>query len=219
MYPPFLKKSSEYSLDTQTAPLYSFSMSTLLWKERQWCVRCCLFKQAVTIKYSHGRAGKTDTGHFLRNSSMQSRETQLLKPLPYLPSQHDFSETPPPPVPRFPLHNHRRWDLDKRGAKRRTCTGKQTWDKLGHSIHTQHWMWPNIILIIQAQAVYTHVKIKSVQTYCMGWQDWAFCSPGPQVKRRRPGPLGASEGPAACSGASLGYCFSCCWWLCGCWLG
>lgn len=40
------------------------------------------------------------TEHFLWNSSMQSLETQLLKPLAYLPSQNDFS-TPPPKAQPF----------------------------------------------------------------------------------------------------------------------
>lgn len=153
-------------------------------KYGQWWFSSCLFKQIVAILYSHGGAEKTTTEHFLWNSSMQSLETQLLKPLAYLPSQNDFSETPPLQAPRFPLLSHRRWVLDKRGTERGGCTEK-TDQYRSRCSHTT-WAWA-YNLLTQAQATYTHVKIK---TYCMGWQDWAFCSPGPQVKRRGPGPLG-----------------------------
>lgn len=105
---------------------------------------------------------------------MQSLETQLLKASGYLPSQHDCSRDPPPftPAIRFPLHIHRRWVLDKRGAWRRMCTGKQTQAKLEHGMHVQHDAF--------IQSVSPKCKPKKLKTYCMGWQDWAFCSPGPR---------------------------------------
>lgn len=78
------------------------------------CVACafrsggCLRKQAVAL-YSREGAEITATEHFLWNSSKRSLETQLLKPLAYLPSQNDTTTPPrdeaPPPPP-----------TDKRGA-------------------------------------------------------------------------------------------------------
>lgn len=63
---------------------------------------------------------------------MQSPETQLLNPLAYLPSQHDFSETPPQPLTSLSTATGD-LILDKREAKKEDVQKNRL--RLNHIIH------------------------------------------------------------------------------------
>lgn len=145
---------------------------------------------------------------------MQSLETQLLKSLAYLPSQNDFSTSPPPRSPAllFPLRSRRRWTLHKRGG----CAEKWTWVNLGHIVPMHHAKWTSICMSIRAHSVCTHGRNIGL---LYGMTGVSILQPWPGMKRGQPGPLRASGGPAACCGLSLDHCLSCCWSLCGFWLG
>lgn len=97
------------------------------------------------------------------------------------------SQRPPhsPSLPQ-PLYSHRRFNPGQKRSQKRRCPEKQTQTQ-SHYSHTQQAKEPftahahTTHLAKQgAQAGYTHAKQKTMLTYCMGWQDWAFCSPGPR---------------------------------------
>ena len=80
--------------------------------------------------------------------------------------------THPPLTPRFPLLSHRRWVLDKRGAIQNRVVQKNKTVEVALFKYSM----PNTPVIWHDHAARTH-------TYCMGWLDWAFCSPGPRGRR------------------------------------
>lgn len=181
--------------------------------DRPRCFRSHLFKQVVALLYSHGGAEKTATEHFLWNSSMQSLETQLLKPLAYLPSQNDFSPTPSP----LPLQSHRRWALDKK--KGRLYRKMDSHESRSHCSPATSQKDSFLVLSIQyvhSTPAGAHILYVGNADLLYGMTGLSILQPWPQMKRRGPSPLGASEGQVACCRVSLDDCLSRCWWLCGC---
>lgn len=137
-----------------------------------------------------------------------------------------------PPSPSLPSAEPQGMSPGQKRSQKKTEKKTNSNQSKSHCSHTacqqqtHRWTWPCNISI-QAQAVHTHTHIckKKNKDLLYGVTGLSILQPWPRVKRRGPGPLGASEGPAACCGASLGCFSSCCcccwcWWrLCGCWLG
>lgn len=161
-----------------------------------------------------GLKNKTASQRFLWNSSMQSLETQLLKPLALALSEWLLTPTPPfthahiQPAFLFPLPGHGRW---KPAQKERMYRGKK-WCLLCR--------WDSSLGASELQSQREHV----LRSWLTVWDDWTVHSAALDSEEEegrgqgggRPGPLGASVGPAAWCRLSLDCC---CWsWLGVLWL-
>lgn len=90
-----------------------------------------------------------------------------------------------PKTPHLPLLRHRRSVLNKRGARRRrSCSGKTDSNPSCWNCSTTRQINPPVDTALQQSSNIKDNKEKEVQTHCMGWQDWAFCSPGPRWEER-----------------------------------
>lgn len=121
---------------------------------------CCLLKQTLPCSLLTWRGYKTGTWTLSAKFPKAKPGDSAVKAISIsVFSIWLLSESPHPP-PKSSLPSTHPQEMDKRRSRWRMCTGKQSQTKLAQG---------------------RHIKIKS-KTYCMGWQDWAFCSPG--LRRR-----------------------------------
>lgn len=123
---------------------------------------------------------------------------------------------PPKPSPSLSSTEPQEMNPAQKGcAEKWTCVNLGHIVPMRHAKQTYHWRWL-CCMSIRTCSVCTHGRNIGL---LYGMTGLSILQPWPQMKRGRPGPLCASEGPAACCRLSLDHCLSCCWSLWSFWLG
>lgn len=177
---------------------HSFCKICVAFLKRQTSAVCLVSKNSVwtlSVKFLNAKPGDSAVKGF----RVSAFSTWLLKRSPSLHPSNSLPTTYPQEMSSG----------QKRGLK------KNVYRKTNSS-RTGAW-YARTTWCIHPISV-SQMQTKKIKDLLYGVTGLSILQPWSQVKRRGPGPLGASEGPAACFRVFLGYrCCFCCFWLYCCW--